>query len=178
MVPVKPHVSNLRGGQDLQKPIDHAEACSQNGNDRCLLPAEALADGCAEGRGDLVVLQLEAAGGLVHHEEADLPEELPELLRAGCDAAEEPDLVLDERVVEDSEAHFFPYKLSTHSLSCILFRGALAVRCGITASMTGFHPVDPGSIPGIGALYFPALHRTRASCSRQTAPLKKMAGGW
>ena len=56
-----------------------------------------------ERRLDLDLLDREVLGGLVGEEERDLLHELPEHLRGRLGVAEEAELVLDERVVDDGD---------------------------------------------------------------------------
>ena len=89
---------------EVEDAIDHAKSCTQDRDDGDLFAGDALADRLLERGLDLDILEREVAHGLIALEDGKLGHELAELLRARVLVAQDVELVLHERVVDDLEA--------------------------------------------------------------------------
>ena len=103
-VAVHAHVAHARGGDELEQAVHHAEAGAQDRDDGDLLAGEPAAGGDLKRRLHLDVLEREIAHGLIALKDRKLVHELAELLGGRVLVAQDGELVLHERVVDDGEA--------------------------------------------------------------------------
>src|SRR5207245_530684 len=103
VVPVESDVSHPRRRDELCDPLHHAEPRPEDRHQRQLLPRDLASAHPLERSLDLHWLGRQVLGGLVRHQHGDLAHELLEVARAGLPIAEDRELVLDERMVEDGE---------------------------------------------------------------------------
>ena len=103
MVAVEADVPHARRGDELGDPLHHAEPGAQDRHEGELLPGYLSPRHRLERRLDLDRLGGEVLGDLVRHQHGDLAHELLEVPGAGAPVAEDRELVLDERVIEDGE---------------------------------------------------------------------------
>ena len=98
MVAIQPDVANARGRNEPRDALDHPKSGTQNGHERQLLSADALAHSAFQGRFDGCFLERELTGRLVGDERGDLVNKLLEDLCRGGTIAQNGELVLHERM--------------------------------------------------------------------------------
>ena len=96
------HMADLDVGHHAHHAVDHAETGAEDGNDSQLLAGDALAPGRSNRSFDDDLLQGQIAGRLIAHEHGDLRDELAEFFDAGALVAEDGQLMLNQRVVENT----------------------------------------------------------------------------
>ena len=84
--------------------VQHADPGAEDRDDGDLLPGDPRHRHPLERRGDLDLLDREVLGHLVGEEHRDLVDELAEELRRSLLVAEQPELVLHQRMVDDGDA--------------------------------------------------------------------------
>ena len=102
LVALHTDVAHASGGYQVEDAIDHAEACTQDGNDGELFAGELLKRCGGDGGLDLDVFHGQVAHGLVAVKKCELAHELAELVGAGALVAQDRQLVLDEWVIDKS----------------------------------------------------------------------------
>ena len=100
LVALHADMTHASGGHQVEDTIDHAKACTQDGNDGKLFAGELLKRGGGDGGLDLDVFHRQVAHGLVAVKKRELAYELAELIGAGALVAQDRQLVLDERVID------------------------------------------------------------------------------
>lgn len=100
LVALHTDMAHASGGHQVEDAIDHAKACTQDGNDGELLAGELLKRGGGDGGLDLDVFHGQVAHGLVAVKKRKLAHELAELIGAGALVAQDRQLVLDEWVID------------------------------------------------------------------------------
>ena len=104
LVAVHAQVSHTGGGHELLHAFDHAQACAQNRDDGKLASGNRAAGGFHERRLDRDVFKGQVARCLIAFKERKLFDKLAEL-HGGCVlAAQDGQLVLNKRVVDDGHA--------------------------------------------------------------------------
>ncbi len=91
---------HTRRGQELEDPVEDAVARAKDRHRDELLAGEDGRVHLHHRRLDALHLELEVAGDLVAHQDADLFEELPEGARGGVLTPHQGELVLHQRVVD------------------------------------------------------------------------------
>lgn len=89
--------------------VEHAEAGAQDRHDADFLAGEHLLLALANRRLDLDFLEREVARDLISHEHRDFLEQLAEVLRARLLHAHDRELMLDQRMVDDVDVHWFSH---------------------------------------------------------------------
>ena len=100
LVALHTDVAHASGGYQVEDAIDHAKACTQDGNDGELFAGKLLKRCGGDGGLDLDVFHRQVAHGLVAVKKREFAHELAELVGAGVFVAQDRQLVLDERVVD------------------------------------------------------------------------------
>ena len=101
-------MADLYVGHHADHAVDHAESCTQDGNDRKLFAGDALHGCLCNGSFDLDVLEGKISRGFVAHEHRYLGNELSEFLDGSALVSEYRQLVKDEGVVKYAYlAHYF-----------------------------------------------------------------------
>ena len=100
LVALHTDVAHAGRGYQVEDTVDHAKACTQDGNDGELLAGELLKRGGGDGGLDLDVFHGQVAHGLVAVKKRELAHELAELIGAGALVAQDRQFVLDERVID------------------------------------------------------------------------------
>ena len=101
-VAVQTDVAHLCGGNQGDHGIHHAQTGSQNGNDRQLLTCQHAAL-CHSNRGLHVYLDgWQVAGSFITHQRGDFAYQLTEFLDTGVLVTQDCQLMLDQRVVQNS----------------------------------------------------------------------------
>ena len=93
-------MTNLDVGHHADHAVNHAETCSEDGDDGKLLAGNTLAFCNGDGRLNVDLFKREISGGFIAHQHCDLRNKLSELLDAGVFIAEDGQLVLNKGMVE------------------------------------------------------------------------------
>ena len=115
VVPVEPDVADSGGRDEAKNSFHHPKAGAQNGNEGEFLPAYVPSEGRFEGSGNLDWFDSEIDGGLIRHEHRNLIHELLENLGRSVAIPEDRQLVLNERMPDNSQCRKFS-RLFDHNL--------------------------------------------------------------
>ena len=100
-IPEEADVADFRRGHQVNDGVHHAEASPENGHDGQLLAREHFHLGGGDGRLHLALLGGQIAGCLIAHKGCNFPDNFPEFLHAGILVAENGQLVLQQRVIQN-----------------------------------------------------------------------------
>ena len=107
-IPVKADVTDLCGGDQRHHIVHHAQTRTQDRHDGQLLAGQHTALGHGHGGLYLHLFGGQVPGSLVAHQACDLTHQLTEFLNAGVAAAQDSQLVLDQRMIKNMNiGHFF-----------------------------------------------------------------------
>ena len=100
-VAVQADVAHLRGGNDAQHAVHHAQACAQDRHDAQLLAGDDLGLALCNGRFDLDLLKRQIAGYFISHQHCNFLQELAEILGAALGLTHQSQFVLNEGMIHN-----------------------------------------------------------------------------
>lgn len=100
LVALHTDVAHAGRGHQVEDTVDHAKACTKDGNDGELFAGKLLKRGGGDGGLDLDVFHGQVAHGLVAVKKREFAHELAELVGAGVFIAQDRQLVLNERMID------------------------------------------------------------------------------
>ena len=103
-ITIHPHVPDARGGNEREQAVHHTQAGAQDGNDGDLLSRDSLADGLLERSRYLDILKGKVTHGLIALEDRKLADQFAKLLGGSVPVAQDVQLVLDQRMIDDRKA--------------------------------------------------------------------------
>ncbi len=115
VVPVEPDVADSGGRDEAKNSFHHPKAGAQNGNEGEFFSAYVPSEGRFEGSDNLDWFDSEIDGGLIRHEHRNLIYELLENLGWSVTIPEDRQLVLNERMPDNSQCRKFS-RLFDHDL--------------------------------------------------------------
>ena len=105
LVAVQADEAHLCGGQQGQHTVQHTHACAQDGHQSQLAASQHLGLCHGDGCFDLHLFQRQVTGRFVAQQGRDLANEVTELLGAGLLVAQNAQLVLQQRMLNDHRGH-------------------------------------------------------------------------
>ena len=105
LVAVQADEAHLCSGQQGQHTVQHTHACAQDGHQSQLAASQHLGLCHGDGRLDLHLFQRQVTGRFVAQQGCDLANEVTELLGAGLLVAQNAQLVLQQRMLNDHRGH-------------------------------------------------------------------------
>ena len=111
VIAIKANVTDTRGGNEPENSFHHAQPSAQNGNESQFLAADMPTRSMLEWSVDLAGLHAQLARRFVGHQHRDFVDELFEMLRFRLLIAQDGQLVLHERMPDNSQRGEFLYTL-------------------------------------------------------------------
>src|SRR5919106_123816 len=172
---------------ERQHGVEHADPGAQDRADGDLLPGDPAGGHVLERRLDLDLLVRQVLRRLVDEEQRQLVHELPEHLRRRRDVAQEPELVLDERMRDLGDlsgrgrvqigARVHGYGGCYWARRAVTLPRASAAGTAPSRSTRGSSPVRSSTVDGVPGSSPPSTTAATASrISRGTSPSRRGSG--